>query len=665
LAVTEVLPLFNSFNVHFTSASTVAELSAIAAASHLAIASPDEMTLSDFQDLDLTSVTADNFGMIKQALSLVSASARNSRDKILGLITSGISTGTSSLNGLNDFADGNGSTPSISDYEAAGIDGVTADNLATINSMLLAGVPVAPFTAAQLQAAFDAYLVILAYANGAAPQNGLVVPESETFNLATNVNMSYFTTASLAFLVNRVGQVEESVINTVPELSALIGAVDRLFRSQNELTVADLIALGFTDVTEDTLAAIKAALQANAGSLTDLASIQALITATAADALDALAIIRAYADDQSVVPTVVDYETAGLSGVNDYNLADVNAAIAAVTLAEVNTTAKIQAIIIEVNADMVIAQVVAHADGGATDAPLAGAYKMVGIGGVAGPSDEWAAMISMFVHANSMTSYDTLDELLALADATYAVSNNPGNLTVEDFAALGYIGVSADNLLIAASSLVEADLTSVESIFAAVTAALDATLPVAPTGAGLTSKTVRISWVIPTGGAADATVTIRNSGNTVVCVADAIAGQCDVVGLKSKTNYTFSAEYSNMGYSRLHSVSVATLKTPGPYKTSKVLFNAYSTTIGKVGTKALWDALRNIRKHNATMLEITGAVQKTSYTGNDAKLALKRAVKLKTWFRAHGVDIKIVIKRSKPVALSDIAGRQATVKLFD
>jgi outer membrane protein OmpA-like peptidoglycan-associated protein len=195
-------------------------------------------------------------------------------------------------------------------------------------------------------------------------------------------------------------------------------------------------------------------------------------------------------------------------------------------------------------------------------------------------------------------------------------------------------------------------------------AALDVTIPQAPSAAGLTSKSVRVTWATPTGDAVDAVVTIRN-GATTVCVADAIAAKCDVVGLKSKTSYTLSVEYSNMGYSKIHSVTASTLKTPGPYKTSKILFNAYSTKFGSIGTKALWDALRNIRKHNASMIEITGAVQKTGYTGNDAKLALKRAEKIKTWFREHGVTIKIVVKRSKPVALSDIAGRQATVKLFD
>jgi hypothetical protein len=61
---------------------------------------------------------------------------------------------------------------------------------------------------------------------------------------------------------------------------------------------------------------------------------------------NAIAKIKAYADDNSKpAPTVQDYADAGVTGVTDSNINDVNAAVDAKTGTDVDTTAKIQAIV--------------------------------------------------------------------------------------------------------------------------------------------------------------------------------------------------------------------------------------------------------------------------------------------------------------------------------
>ena len=63
-----------------------------------------------------------------------------------------------------------------------------------------------------------------------------------------------------------------------------------------------------------------------------------------------LDIIKAYADDQSnPVPTVQDYEDAGVVGVTLENIDDINETVASLTSSDVDTTEEIQAIVDDIN----------------------------------------------------------------------------------------------------------------------------------------------------------------------------------------------------------------------------------------------------------------------------------------------------------------------------
>ncbi|MCP3674474.1 MAG: DUF1566 domain-containing protein, partial [Gammaproteobacteria bacterium] len=127
--------------------------------------------------------------------------------------------------------------------------------------------------------------------------------------------------------------------------------------------LADYAVAGVTGVTTDNLAAVNAAIDAVEGTEADtVAEIQTIVDGV----IDAIGIISDYAaDNTATTPTVANYATAGVIGVEAGNLDAVNAAIDAVTGVDADTVAEIQDIVdgvIGPVADAGVAQFVTEGD---------------------------------------------------------------------------------------------------------------------------------------------------------------------------------------------------------------------------------------------------------------------------------------------------------------
>ena len=184
-----------------------------------------------------------------------------------------VTAANAALAKIEAYNNGNGTMPpalNVADYAAAGITGVTADNLAAVNAQVLAqaalGADTAPEVQALVTAANTALAKIEAYNNG----NG-----------------------------------------TTPAA----------------LTPADYVAAGITGVTADNLAAVNAqVLKQDVGGANTVGEVQALVTVANA----ALAKIEAYNNGNGTTPpalTVADYVAANVTGVTADNVAAVNAQV--------------------------------------------------------------------------------------------------------------------------------------------------------------------------------------------------------------------------------------------------------------------------------------------------------------------------------------------------
>eukprot|EP01030_Chromulinospumella_sphaerica_P013634 gene13634-13417_t len=195
------------------------------------------------------------------------------------------------------------STTSLETYSAAGITGVTQDNLAAINNALntaaVSGTHVD--TAAKVQAIVDAYNAILGEANGATPDT---TPSS----------------------VDTVAE-----INELARIANAIQLVATGGKPNPTLTAADFDKAGITGVTDANLAAVVASLMSKADNGTQSDSLKELQDVVTT-ANNALAKFEAYKNGRSDDPealTVDDYAEAGITGVTTDNLAAVNAQVLA------------------------------------------------------------------------------------------------------------------------------------------------------------------------------------------------------------------------------------------------------------------------------------------------------------------------------------------------
>jgi len=247
-------------------------------------------TVGDYSNAGVTGVTTDNLAAVNAQVSAAATGGANSAVEIQNLVT----TVTDALAKIEAYNNGDDTSPAaldVADYAAAGITGVTADNLAAVNAQVLAAATGDADTVSEVQG-----LVVAAVA-------ALALAKIEDYNNGDGA-------------------------------------------SPAALAVQDYVDAGITGVTTDNLDVVNAqVLAADAGGADTVSEVQALVTTVT----DALAKIEAYnvsdGDGSAPLPTVDDYVDAGITGVTQSNLDAANAKVLAADTGGADTSLEVQALV--------------------------------------------------------------------------------------------------------------------------------------------------------------------------------------------------------------------------------------------------------------------------------------------------------------------------------
>ncbi|MEC7938992.1 MAG: choice-of-anchor U domain-containing protein [Pseudomonadota bacterium] len=266
----------------------------------------DAPTVDDYQVAGVQDVTDDNLADINQQVGVDKQSLTTVND---------IRTLTSSVNTIRAYAEGNSlDAPTVDDYQIAGVQDVTDDNLADINQQV--GVDEQSLsTVNEIRTLTDSINTIRAYAEG----NSLDAPTVDDYQAA---GVQDVTDDNLADINQQVG-VDKQSLTTVNDIRTLTGSVNtiRSYAEGNSLdapTESDYRNIGITDVTTNNIDDVND--QVSAQSLLNITEIENLTTS--------LNIVAGYVVDKNAKePTERDYENIGILSVDSANVEYVNEAV--------------------------------------------------------------------------------------------------------------------------------------------------------------------------------------------------------------------------------------------------------------------------------------------------------------------------------------------------
>ena len=357
--------------------------------------------------------------------------------------------------------------PTIQDYLDAGVTGVDANNLNSVNAGVDATDTNGVDTLAKVQliatTANTALLKVQAYAN----DNTATLPTVQDYidagvtgvdedNLNA-VNAGVDATDSTG--VDSVAKIQ--TIATTGNTTADTAMTKIATYATDGLTapsVQDYEDAGITGVDEDNLNAVNAGVDATDSTGVDsVAKIQIIATTGNTTADTAITKITAYATDGLTAPSVQDYVDAGVIGVDEDNLNAVNAGVDATDSTGVDSVAKIQTIATTGNttADTAITKITAYATDGLT-APSVQDYEDAGITGV---DEDNLNAVNAGIDATDSTGVDSVAKIQTIATTgnttadnamsvvqAYANDNTATLPTVQDYIDAGVTGVDEDNL---------------------------------------------------------------------------------------------------------------------------------------------------------------------------------------------------------------------------
>ena len=332
-------------------------------------------TVQDYMDADVTGVTATNLMAVNAAVADVSGPDADTTAEIQTLVDvvvdAAVAVVVAALAKIAAYADSDSNpVPTVQDYMDAGVRGVTGDNLAAVNAAVAAVSETEADETSEIQA-LAASPIALVKISAYADSDSNPAPTVQDY---TDAGVTGVTRGNRRAVNSAVADVSRPDADTTAEIQALadaavaviVAAIAKIAAyadsdSNPEPTVQDYMDAGLRDVTGDNLAAVNSAVAAVSGPDADTTTeIQALVDAAVTVLYDALCKIEDYAySDSNPVPTVQDYMDAGVTGVTGDNLAAVNVAVAAVSDSDVDTTAKIQALIDSLTATLTPTQITA------------------------------------------------------------------------------------------------------------------------------------------------------------------------------------------------------------------------------------------------------------------------------------------------------------------
>ncbi len=212
-------------------------------------------------------------------------------------------------------------TPSVTNYAGAGIQGVDSSNIEAVNSAInrarvkdVAGV----------QNVLTAYQKLFVKANGTGADNTTNDPtlaDYQTLNIKLSSEMIANQNHQIELLNDIIKNRTSTDINTVAKVDALANIADRIVLNSKgntpatQLTTAELKSIGLADVTDANLASIISAIAASADdgsgvkSISQLTSIQAAYIKVLAEADG----IKLNTTDPTKTPTAAEFMTLGVT----------------------------------------------------------------------------------------------------------------------------------------------------------------------------------------------------------------------------------------------------------------------------------------------------------------------------------------------------------------
>jgi hypothetical protein len=256
--------------------------------------------------------------------------------------------------------DGTNQIPTLADYTSAGVTGVTNANLNAVNSFVATASVSATATTAEVQAIVAATRSLAMLADGTA-NAGMAL----TANQLSTLGVTPFTsTAGGATAATKLGLFNSIVdglpltaVDSVAELNNIASIVDRILAVaagqtvSPALTPSDFAAIGITGVDASNLSVVVSQLASTANNGSDVATftlLSGVVNAAIADAAanPGLAVIIDYANNSAnPAPTLATYTSLGIQNVSAADVVWVNQLIDAQVGVDVNTPAKVQALI--------------------------------------------------------------------------------------------------------------------------------------------------------------------------------------------------------------------------------------------------------------------------------------------------------------------------------
>jgi len=330
----------------------------------------------------------------------------------------------------------------LASYLAAGIQGVTSDNLNAINSLLdSSGISASETDSiVKVQDIVDSYLSVVDSADGV--RDGDTHPTQAQYSSLglTDIDSS----AKESLLGDVIDAASYSQIDSAAKLQALASAVSAVMSGAAggvDADLAQLQLLGIEGVSAGNLSTVQSAIDASLddGSQVDtLVELQGVIN----QAINSdLALIASSAQANTAASlNVQDYIDAGISNLNVANLAAINSVLdsAIISADAVDTQSKLQTIVDTYN--LISSAADSSADGDVT--PSMEQYQQLGLNAL--DSVAKASLFSSVIDTKAVNEVDSFTELAAIADAITAVfSAAAGTVATPSLAQLQLLGITA------------------------------------------------------------------------------------------------------------------------------------------------------------------------------------------------------------------------------
>ena len=222
----------------------------------------------------ITGVTNNNLAVVNAQVLAQSVGAADTCPEVQALVTTVVAAFTASLNAIATYAETGVTAPAVSDYTQVGVVGVTAGNLAAINSAINAQAGADSIvgnandrdgadTAAEVQTIVSAYNAILQAADGVDNTANSANPTTAQYASVGVTGVS--TAAHVSLLGDTIDTQASAAVDTVAKVQALADAALAVLTGAangTAPTLAQLQLLGLGDVSANNIASVQAAIAA-------------------------------------------------------------------------------------------------------------------------------------------------------------------------------------------------------------------------------------------------------------------------------------------------------------------------------------------------------------------------------------------------------------------